>query len=98
MCTAAMSCPMRHNTPIGSMITKSRMPHDLSAGGSTLAPYLATSLVLNIAPPSLDVLNKQMHLKLSAGSFLYERCKRKLEFPCRRYARSSNDQASSKPK
>ena len=32
---------MRHSTPVGSTITKSRMPQGLSAGGSAFKPYLA---------------------------------------------------------
>jgi hypothetical protein len=38
-----MFCPIRHKTPVGSTTTKSRIPHGLSAGGSTLTPYLAAN-------------------------------------------------------
>jgi hypothetical protein len=60
---------MRHKTPVGSMTTKSRIPHGLSAGGSALTSYLETILGLNVAPPSVDVLDQQMHHEV-VGVFL----------------------------
>jgi hypothetical protein len=35
-----MVWPMRHNTPVGSTSTKSRMPHGRSSGRSVFVPYL----------------------------------------------------------
>ena len=45
-------CSMRHNTPVGSIITKSRIVEGLSASGSIFGVQF---LSLNVAPPDVDV-------------------------------------------
>jgi hypothetical protein len=73
---------MRHKTPVGSTITKSRIPHGLSDGGSAITPYLPIyPRVSTCPPPSVNVFDKQVHHEVASVLLVIKVLQKKAKNP-----------------